>query len=828
MPLPEDTFLENRYRIDGLLAHGGMGAIYRAFDTNLNTPVAIKENFFQTPQAINQFKREALILARLRHPALPRVTHHFSFEGQQYLVMDFVEGKNLWEIVKKQGYPLEENQAINYMVQVCEAVSYLHRQTPPIIHRDIKPQNIKITPDDRAILVDFGIAKESAPGSRTQTGAQGVTPGFSPPEQYSGMGTTPASDVYSLGSTLYAVLTGKKPPDSVSLMVGGAKFRTPDEINVKLSHEVSQAIVDAMQVKPDDRPKSVAAWQKELEAIAKSSTLTSVTAPAQDKEDTLVAASPSTIGPAQPPSPTSPPPSTVPPPSAMLVPAPAPAPAKRSPWVIVLPIVIAAVILVGAVAAAAYILYSSGVFPFSAATPVPVVQDETPLAEAQTQTAEAIETETQMTAEAEAELTVQTEVDAENTRQADQDAATIEAGLTETALVESAPADTETPPPTPVPGVTKKPTTTPTKATTPAKRTPTATPTKTATKPSVSTPVSTGPTLVPLKSAESIDQIGEREVIDVDINLENPKEVYVLVKADGIYKSSNGGDGPWARVNLDGSALTAFVIDPHNPTRFYAPTWNAVLKSSDGGNSWKPFGNGLSTANQVVDVVTVDPVDPNLLYAGIGSSLVVSTDGGQNWTSEGIGKGLMGGKLTQIVVDPFNHDVVYVGGFFGSIYKSVDSGRNFIALAYGVGEGVFGMAAHPTQKDVYLVGINAYEAGIIKTENGGDFVSVSNGLVFSGADSAYSAIVYAPSNPNIVYAGSGYEDDRFAKGIFKSTDGSKSWTKISKGLSINSATGEPHYVKSIAVHPSNPNIVLAATGGGLHKSTDGGSSWSLK
>jgi serine/threonine protein kinase/photosystem II stability/assembly factor-like uncharacterized protein len=827
MPLPEDTILENRYRIDGLLAHGGMGAIYRAFDTNLNTPVAIKENFFQTPQAINQFKREALILARLRHPSLPRVTHHFSFEGQQYLVMDFVEGKNLWEIVKKQGRPLEENQAISYMVQVCEAVSYLHRQTPPIIHRDIKPQNIKITPDDRAILVDFGIAKESAPGSRTQTGAQGVTPGFSPPEQYSGLGTTPASDIYSLGATLYAVITGKKPPDSISLMVGGAKFKPPDEINVNVSHEVSQAIVHAMQVKPDDRPQSVTAWQKELEEVAKSSTLTSVTVPAQDKEETLVAASPSTLGPVQPPSPTSPP-STLPPSSAMPTPAPTPAPAKRSPLVIVLPMVIAAVILVGALAAAAYILYSSGVLPFPAATPVAVVQDETSLAETQTQTAEAIETETQLTAEAEAEMTSQAKVDAENTRQAEQNAATIEAGLTETVLAESVPTDTETPTPAPAPSAAEKPTATPTKAATSAKSTPTATPTKTATKASISTPVSAGPTLVPLKSDQSIDQIGTREVIDVDINLENPREVYVLVKADGIYKSTNGGDGPWARMNLDGSALTALVIDPHNPAQFYAPTWNAVLKSNDGGNSWKAFGNGLSTANQVVDVVTVDPVNPNLLYAGIGSTLVVSTDGGQNWTSDEYGNGLVGGRLTQIVVDPFNHDTVYVGGFFGSIYKSVDSGRNFIALAYGVGEGVFGMAAHPTQKDVYLAGINSYDAGIIKTENGGDFVSVSNGLTFGGADSAYSALVYAPSNPSIVYAGSGYEDDRFAKGIFKSTDGGKSWTKISRGLSINSATGQPHYVKSIAVHPTNPNIVLAATGGGLYKSTDGGSNWNLK
>jgi hypothetical protein len=171
---------------------------------------------------------------------------------------------------------------------------------------------------------------------------------------------------------------------------------------------------------------------------------------------------------------------------------------------------------------------------------------------------------------------------------------------------------------------------------------------------------------------------------------------------------------------------------------------------------------------------------------------------------------------------------VYVAGFFGSIYKSVDSGRNFIALAYGVGDGVFGMAAHPTQRDVYLVGINSYQAGIIKTENGADFRPVSNGLIFGGADSAYSAITYAPGNPKIVYTGSGYEEDRLAKGIFKSADGGESWTRINRGLSINPATGQPHYVKSIAVNPTNPKIVLAATGGGLYLSVDGGENWTLR
>jgi photosystem II stability/assembly factor-like uncharacterized protein len=181
-----------------------------------------------------------------------------------------------------------------------------------------------------------------------------------------------------------------------------------------------------------------------------------------------------------------------------------------------------------------------------------------------------------------------------------------------------------------------------------------------------------------------------------------------------------------------------------------------------------------------------------------------------------------------IVVDPHNHDTVYVGGEFGSIYRSVDSGRTFLQLDFTTGRGTYGLAAHPTDEGVYLAGINSYDAGIIKTENGADFRPSSKGLIFGGADSAYSAIVFAPSNPDIVYAGSGYESDGNAKGIFKSTDGGKSWEQIINGLPIEGTTGYPHYVKAMAVHPTNLDIVLAATGSGLYKSTNGGTSWVLQ
>jgi serine/threonine protein kinase len=191
MPLAIGAWLENRYRIDQLLGHGGMGAVYRAYDTRLQRVVAIKENTVAVPgispaeaaAACKQFEQEALMLARLRHPNLPVVIDHFVLPaGDQYLVMDFIEGQDLEQIIDD-GRPLPETQAVAWINQVCNALEYLHGQQLPIIHRDIKPQNIKITPQGQVFLVDFGIAKVGGAGRKTTMGALGVTPGFSPPEQ---------------------------------------------------------------------------------------------------------------------------------------------------------------------------------------------------------------------------------------------------------------------------------------------------------------------------------------------------------------------------------------------------------------------------------------------------------------------------------------------------------------------------------------------------------------------------------------------------------------------------------------------------------------------
>lgn len=221
------------------------------------------------------------------------------------------------------------------------------------------------------------------------------------------------------------------------------------------------------------------------------------------------------------------------------------------------------------------------------------------------------------------------------------------------------------------------------------------------------------------------------------------------------------------------------------------------------------------------------PGNPEILYAGLGEVLIISTDGGDSWSSAGYGIGLGLTKIYHIVVDPFASNVVYVGGRGGSIFKSIDSGRNFVRLAYGTGEGTFGLAIHPTQPGILLAGINTQEDGIIKTKNGADFRTVSYGLV-GGSLSAYSAITFAPSNPEVVYAGSGYEDTHFFHGIFKSTNGGNSWERVSENLSFERPDGWPHYVRAIAVHPTNPNIVYAATGAGLYKSTDGGNFWSTQ
>jgi branched-chain amino acid transport system substrate-binding protein len=257
MPLITGQLLNNRYRIVKLLGQGGFGAVYRAWDVNLSGPCAIKENSETSPAAQNQFTREASILYNLRHPNLPKVTDHFSVQGQgQYLVMEYIEGQDLQEMIDQAGEPLTEAQVLPWIMQVCEALNYLHHRTPPIIHRDIKPANVRITPEGTVYLVDFGIAKLYDPERKTTLGARAVTPGYSPFEQYGQKSTDARTDVYALGATLYTALTGRLPLESIE-RVGGATLSPPRTLNPGISPPVEAAILRAMALMPEQRYQEI-------------------------------------------------------------------------------------------------------------------------------------------------------------------------------------------------------------------------------------------------------------------------------------------------------------------------------------------------------------------------------------------------------------------------------------------------------------------------------------------------------------------------------------------------------------------------------------------
>jgi serine/threonine protein kinase len=264
MPLNPGTVINNRYRIVSLLGQGGFGAVYRAWDLSLKKPCAVKQNFETSPQAQKQFEREAVILARLNHPNLPRVTDHFSVPGEgQYLVMDYVEGEDLQEVLDRSSRPLPERLVLPWIEQVCEALTYLHNQTPPIIHRDIKPANIKITPEGKAVLVDFGIAKVFDPLLKTTIGARAITPGYSPLEQYGQGRTDSRSDIYALGAMLYALLTGRELPESTQRAVNDTVIPA-NQLNPNISRPVVVAIHHAIQVDAARRPASVSDFKTAL------------------------------------------------------------------------------------------------------------------------------------------------------------------------------------------------------------------------------------------------------------------------------------------------------------------------------------------------------------------------------------------------------------------------------------------------------------------------------------------------------------------------------------------------------------------------------------
>ncbi len=264
MTLERGFLLHKRYRIEEILGQGGMGSVYRAVDENLGVDVAVKENLFTTDEYARQFRLEAVILANLRHPNLPRVSDHFVIgEEGQYLVMDFIEGEDLRQRMEREG-TISDEDAIQIGAAMCDALLYLHTRKPSILHRDIKPGNVKITPDGHIYLVDFGLAKVMQGSQVTTTGARAMTPGYSPPEQYGTARTDPRTDIYSLGATLYAALCGTIPEDGLARAMDNAELTPLRKRNPKIVRRLAAAIEKAMAVDPAERFQTAEEFKKAL------------------------------------------------------------------------------------------------------------------------------------------------------------------------------------------------------------------------------------------------------------------------------------------------------------------------------------------------------------------------------------------------------------------------------------------------------------------------------------------------------------------------------------------------------------------------------------
>lgn len=264
--------LQNRYLIQKKIGAGGMGTVYLATDERLNSPVAIKETLFTDDDLKRAFEREAQLLNSLRHPALPRVIDYFTEGDAQFLVMEYIAGEDLSALLKTNGaFPVRD--VLRWADELLSALDYLHSQKAPVIHRDIKPQNLKLTDKGEVILLDFGLAK-GKPGDTsklTKTNSVfGYSRSYAPLEQIQGTGTDPRSDLYSLTATLYNLLTGKPPTDALSRAteyVNGNPdpLIAPENLNPQIPAPVSQFLLQGLELNAGLRPQSAEAMREELQ-----------------------------------------------------------------------------------------------------------------------------------------------------------------------------------------------------------------------------------------------------------------------------------------------------------------------------------------------------------------------------------------------------------------------------------------------------------------------------------------------------------------------------------------------------------------------------------
>ncbi len=262
------TTVRERYTIIKRIGEGGMGAVFKARDANLDTFVALKQTLISSPQHSQILEREARLLASLRHPGIPQVREHFAIDDAHFLVMEFIEGDNLNALLQKNRGAFSEMQVLEWATDLMDTLEYLHTRKPPVIHRDIKPANIILAPDGRLILIDFGLARDTVGGRSLMA----YTPAYAPPEQILGQGTDQQSDLYSLAATCYNLLTNRTPANAMDRLAA-ITSSTADpliplqQLNPTISPAFNAAIMEAMRLDRKQRTASVAALRANLRPI---------------------------------------------------------------------------------------------------------------------------------------------------------------------------------------------------------------------------------------------------------------------------------------------------------------------------------------------------------------------------------------------------------------------------------------------------------------------------------------------------------------------------------------------------------------------------------
>jgi len=269
LPLPLDpgTVIGGHYTVGTLINSGGFGSVYQGIDTSdRNRPCAIKETYDVTPSARRQVLREVSVLFNVKNKHLPQVYDAFEFNGRFYIVMQLIEGHNLLQVLRFRRQPCSEQEVISWLLPIMYALQELHNRNPPIIHRDIKPGNIILTPDQTAVLVDFGLTKLYDPNNPTQTLIKAVSEGFSPVEQYIG-NTSPQSDIYALAATMYYLLTYRIPPPAINRSVRD-ELIAPRTINPALSLKMERFLLKALAVNDTQRYQTMGECIQALEQPA--------------------------------------------------------------------------------------------------------------------------------------------------------------------------------------------------------------------------------------------------------------------------------------------------------------------------------------------------------------------------------------------------------------------------------------------------------------------------------------------------------------------------------------------------------------------------------